>query len=87
MNHDFYDKRAIFNRFKKISNIPSNKYGNKTKLIFYDCENHNHCRGCVCFNRRNKYLVLKKILIKYIFMKEYNPMKYYLYLWYKITFF
>ena len=86
-NHAFYDKRRIFNKLKILSNLKPNKSINKPEFLYYDCENNNHCKGCFCFNKRNKYTLLKRIVMKYNFMKEYNPMKYFLNYWYKITFF
>ena len=86
-NHEFYDKRRIISQWKKIINkSSSNIYNIKSNFNYYDCDNIDHCRGCICFKQNDKQARIKKILIKYIFMKEYNPMKYYLYLWYKITF-
>ena len=86
-NHDFYDKRYAFNIWKKIISRPSSKYYNyKNNFNYYDCENFGHCLGCVCHRKDNRQAKIKRILIKYIFMKEYNPVKYYLYLWYKKSF-
>ena len=86
-NHEFYDKRYAFNIWKKIISRPSSKYYNyKNNFNYYDCENFGHCLGCVCHRKDNRQAKIKRILIKYIFMKEYNPVKYYLYLWYKKTF-
>jgi hypothetical protein len=86
-NHAFYDKRRLFNKLKALSNLKPNQSINKPEFLYYDCENNNHCKGCFCFNKRNKYTLLKRIVMKYNFMKEYNPMKYFLNYWYKITFF
>ena len=85
-NNEFYDKRAILYKWKKIINKDSNIYNNKTKFDYYDCESIGHCRGCACFRQEDIQSKIKKILIKYILMKDYNPVKYYLYLWYKKTF-
>ena len=86
-NHEFYDKRYAFNAWKKIISRPLSKYYNyKNNFNYYDCENFGHCLGCICYRKDNKQTKIKRILIKYIFMKEYNPVKYYLYLWYKKAF-
>ena len=87
MNHQFYDKRRIFSKLKALSNLKPSRSNNNSEFLFYDCENNDHCKGCFCFYKRNKYTLLKKIVMKYSFMKEYNPMKYFLNYWYKITFF
>ena len=85
ISHEFYVKRAKLYKWKKLINKNSNKYNNKTKFNYYDCEN-NHCRGCICFRKGDSQTLIKRILIKYILMKEYNPVKYYLYLWHKKTY-
>ena len=87
MNHQFYDKRRIFSKLKALSNLKPSRSNNNSEFLFYDCENNDHCKGRFCFYKRNKYTLLKKIVMKYSFMKEYNPMKYFLNYWYKITFF
>ena len=86
-NHEFYDKRNAFNVWKKIISRPKSKYYNiRNNFNYYDCENFGHCLGCICHRKDNRQAKIKRILIKYIFMKEYNPVKYYLFAWYKKTF-
>ena len=84
-NYEFYIIRKIFNKWKK-----KNKRRFKGRKInrtnFYNCDNFGHCRGCTCYKKGNKQSMMKNILFKFIFMKEYNPTKYYLNLWYKKTF-
>ena len=85
-NHQFYHKRAIFDKWRKLINKDSNMYSNKRKFNYYNCESSDHCRGCVCFKQNDAQSIIKKVLIKYILMKEYEPLRYYLYLWNKKTF-
>ena len=84
-NHEFYDKRRIINQWKNMINKSSNYNNIISSFNYYECDNIDHCSGCICFKQNDKQARIKKLLIKYVFMKEYNPMKYYLYLWYKIT--
>ena len=84
-NYEFYIIRKIFNKWKKKIKRRF-KRSKISKTNFYNCDNYGHCRGCVCYKKRNKQSMMKNILFKFIFMKEYNPTKYYLNLWYKKTF-
>ena len=96
-NNDYYLKRNAFNKWKK-NNLIFVKSNNDKHIKTYN----NHCFSCncqdeeknnfegqiMCLNckcdkiRRN----LKKILIKHKFLKELNPIRYYLLLWYKNIF-
>ena len=84
-NYEFYIIRKIFNKWKKKIKRRF-KRSKISKTNFYNCDNYGHCRGCVCYKKRNKQSMMKNILFKFIFMKEYNPTKYYLNLWYKKAF-
>ena len=84
-NYEFYNIRKIFNKWKK--KIKRRFKRNKiSKTNFYNCDNYGHCKGCICYKKRNKQTMMKNILFKFIFIKDYNPTKYYLNLWYKNTF-
>ena len=83
-NYEFYILRKIFNKWKKKIRRRF-KRSKISKTNFYNCDNFGHCRGCVCYKKRNKQIMMKNILFKFILMKEYNPTKYYLNLWYKNT--
>ena len=85
-NYEYYIIRKIFNKWKKKIRRRF-KCSNISKANFYNCDNFGHCRGCICYKKGNKQAMMGNILFKYIFMKEYNPTKYYLNLWYKNTFF
>jgi hypothetical protein len=91
-NDDFYKKRNALNKWKKDNLIfiePNNykhiKTGND-HCLSCNCKEENLLKGqIICLNcncdtiKRN----LKNLLIKHKFLKEFNPIKYYLYIWHK----
>ena len=99
-NYDFFDKKLAFATWKKLNKIfrnSSNEFHIKNKnghCVTCKYKNYNHCPQCFCsinqncFNCECKYLkiLLKKIMIRYKFMKTNNPERYYFYIWYKIVF-
>ena len=90
-NYEYYLKRNSFNKWKK-NNIIFNKSFNKKHIKSYDghciscsCEENNLigqsiCLKCNCNKIEER---IKNVLVRHIFLKEMNPIKYYLFLWYK----
>ena len=95
-NDNYYIIRSAFNRWKKnnLIFVESNK-GKHIKSYKDHCfsckcededknyEGEKMCLKCNCDEIKRK---LKNILIKHQFLKELNPIKYYLLLWYKSIF-
>ena len=79
-NNKIFKKNISKNHIKSIAvkNMLQNK--DKIKCI---CQDSDTCLNCDCTNLLIK---LKKILIRYQFMKEINPVRFYFYLWFKKTF-
>ena len=80
---------TIFNNNKENKHIRNNKghcIGCSCKDIYLDYlkyNNDNMCFNCICCKCKN---IIKSILIRHKFMKEINPKRYYLFLWYKNIF-
>ena len=93
-NNDYYKKRKAFIEWKKKTKIFKNLCIKHIRsyddhCISCTCEQDNLLKGqTICFNCNcNEMGVkLKNILIRYQFLKELNPIKYYLYLWHKNVF-
>ena len=92
-NHYIKLIRYYFYKWLKHNKI----FKNSTKQENHIISKNNHCINCNCFRNHinlncidchcNKIKkVLKKILIRHIYMKKINLRKYYLYLWYKKSF-
>jgi len=89
---NYYIKRKAFIKWRRNNNIfngPFNKKHIKSSddhCFTYACNDDNNllgniiCLNCNCDKMKN---TLKKIIIKQKFLKELNPIKYYLYLWHK----
>ena len=93
-NSDYYKKRKSFIEWKKNTKI-FKKLCNKHLRSYDDhciscsCEQDNLLKGqTICFNCNCNEIgeKLKNILIRYQYLKELNPIKYYLYLWHKNVF-
>ena len=93
-NSDYYKKRKSFIEWKKNTKI-FKKLCNKHLRSYDDhciscsCEQDNLLKGqTICFNCNCNEIgeKLKTILIRYQYLKELNPIKYYLYLWHKNVF-
>ena len=92
---DYYIKRNVFNRWKKNNKIFTESNNNK-HIKLYDghciscnCEEENNLGGqriCLICNCTEIKRCLKDILIKHKYLKELNPIKYYLLMWYKNIF-
>jgi hypothetical protein len=88
-NSDYYLKRKSFIEWKKNNKIFKHLY--KKHIKSYD----DHCISCSCEEEINEQTncfncncseieeKLKNILIRHKFLKEINPIKYYLFLWNK----
>ena len=93
-NNKYYLKRNSFIKWRRNNKIfrgPFNKKHIKS--------NDDHCVSCTCYEENNIFgnvicldckcnemkNVLKNLIIKHKFMKELNPLKYYLHLWNRIT--
>ena len=95
-NYEYYLLRNSFNKWKQNNNIfnePCNQNHIKTyddHCISCSCENDNCSKGqIICLNCNCDEIkkVMKDLLINYLFLKEMNPLRYYIYLWYKNVFF
>ena len=88
-NSDYYLKRKLFFEWKKNNKIFKHLF--KKHIKSYD----DHCISCSCEEEINEQTncfncncaeieeKLKNILIRHKFLKEINPIKYYLFLWNK----
>ena len=93
-NNNNYLKRNSFIKWKRNNKIfaePFNKQHIKS--------NDEHCFSCTCYEENNLFgnvicleckcdemkNVLKNLIIKHKFLKELNPLRYYLHLWNRIT--
>ena len=98
-NKNFYILRKAFNKWKlnnKIfsKNISKNHINSIAVKTFKNILQNENKIKCICqdndanLNCDCMYLLvkLKKILIRYQFMKELNPIRFYFYLWFKETF-
>ena len=45
--------------------------------------NYHMCFHCICYISKSK---IKRVLMRHKFMRELNPKRYYLFLWYKNVF-
>ena len=91
-NYDYYLKRNTFNRWKKHNLIfvePNNSKHIKNyddHCLSCNCKKENLfkgqiiCLNCNCYTMKND---LKKILIRHKYLKELNPIRYYLPKWHK----
>ena len=82
----FYKKKYFLFKWKKNCKIFNNDINNIMGVHSYKCVcnvKKHYYKGCIC-NDIN--IVLKKILIRHIFMKKMNAKRYYLFLWYKKCF-
>ena len=96
---NFYKLKYAFKKWKKLILIFDNNKENKHirnnkshpigcgyKDIYLDYlkyNNYNMCFNCIFCKCKS---IIKSILIKHVFMKEINPKRYYLFLWYKNIF-
>ena len=90
-NHDYYIKRKAFIEWKKNNKIFNNLPNKHIKsydehCISCSCEQDNlltgivNCFSCNCNEIKKK---IKNIIIRHQFLKELNPLRYYLYIWNK----
>ena len=92
---DYYLKRNSFNKWKKNNTI-FNEALNIKHIKSYDghciscsCEENNLIGQSICLKCNCNKIgeTIKNILINQFFLKEMNPIKYYLFLWYKNVYF